>query len=216
MKYNTFIFDFDFTLADASTGIALCVNYGLEKAGLEPAGFDEIRKGVGKTLYDIFYDLTGITDSKAGEQFFSDFIYKADSVMTENTFLYDDSISVLSMLKKKGYNTGIVTTKLHRRIDEVLVKFNITKLIDYIVGYEDVQTPKPSPEGLNNAIDFFGNNKSSVLYIGDSLIDANTALNASVDFAAVLTGTTLREEFLDLPHINISENLTELFEYLFN
>ena len=64
------------------------------------------------------------------------------------------------------------------------------------------------------AIDHFGNDKCSVLYVGDSLIDANTAANASVDFAAVLTGTTRKEEFLMLPHIYIANNLTELIQYI--
>jgi phosphoglycolate phosphatase len=138
----------------------------------------------------------------------------ADKVMTDNTVLFNDTIEVLSQLKKKRCGTAIVTSKFHYRIDEVLNKYGISELIDCIVGYEDVDTAKPAPQGLLSAVAHFGSDKQSVLYIGDSLIDANTALNAEIDFAAVITGTTSAEEFFDLPCICIVSDLTALMEYI--
>jgi phosphoglycolate phosphatase len=214
MKYTTFIFDFDYTLADATTAIVECVNYTLEQAGLRPKSCDDIRKVVGIALRDMLFELTGVVDDKILDQLVSDFIFMADKVMKEKTVLYDDTVDTLLKLKNSGHNTAIVTNKFHYRIIEVLEKFDITELVDYIVGSEDVKVPKPSPEGLLKAIDFFREDKSLVLYIGDSHIDANTAASASVDFAAVLTGTTIMEEFLKLPHIYIAKNLTELIQNL--
>ena len=215
MKYKVFIFDFDLTLVDATTGIVECVNYALEQAGLEPANSESIRKTVGMTLRDILYELTGIKDSTVADKFFSDFISKADEIMTENTILFDDTIDVLSRIKRDGYNVAVVTTKIRYRVDEILDKFDIHELFDYIIGLEDVENVKPSPEGILKVIDFFGYDKDSVLFIGDTLIDANAAANASVDFAAVLTGATEKEKFLDLPHVYIADNLTELFEHVY-
>lgn len=34
--------------------------------------------------------------------------------------------------------------------------------------------------------------------VGDSIVDVQTAQNAGVDFAGVLTGTTKKEDFLEL------------------
>ena len=215
MKYKAFIFDFDYTLIDATTGIVECVNYALEQAGLKPANRENIRKTVGMTLRDIFFELTGINDSTVADRFFSDFISRADEIMTENTVLFDDTIDILSRIKQDGYKVAVVTTKIRYRVYEILDKFNIHELFDYIVGLEDVENVKPSPEGILKAIDFFGYDKDSVLFTGDTLIDANAAANASVDFAAVLTGATEKEEFLDLPHVYIAENLTELFEHIY-
>ena len=165
MKYKTFIFDFDYTLVDATEGIVICVNHALEKAGLEQASIDNIRKTVGMTLQDMFSYLTGINDTAVADRFFSDFMQKADSIMTENTYLIDDTIAVLTMLKNAGYNIAIVTTKVRYRVNEILEKYSFSGLIDFIVGYEDVENVKPSPEGLLKAIDFFGNDKNSVLFI---------------------------------------------------
>jgi len=48
-------------------------------------------------------------------------------------------------------------------------------------------------------------------YIGDSLIDAKTALAANVDFAAVTTGTTTETEFSRYPYVKVVKNLSEFF-----
>lgn len=214
IKYKTYIFDFDFTLVDATTGIVESINYALNHVGLNSESNENIRKTVGMTLKNTFFELTGVSDEQTTECFVSNFKYMADKVMADNTVLFADTIEVLSGLKKSKYNTAIVTSKFHYRIDEVLKNYNITEMIDYIVGFEDVVEAKPSPEGLLKAIEYFGNDKQTVLYIGDSLIDANTALNAKIDFAAVLTGTTLRQEFIPLPHICIVDNLTELAAHI--
>jgi phosphoglycolate phosphatase len=214
MKYTTYIFDFDFTLADATPGIVTCVNYALKQLEWEPKDRDTIRKTVGMTLRETFRALTGSSDQEAAERFVSFFTVMADKVMTDNTSLFDDTAEVLKRLKRSNHGIAIVTSKLHYRIDEVLQKYKISNLIDCIVGFEDVAAAKPSPEGLLKAIARLGAAKPSVLYIGDSLIDANTAANASVDFAAVLTGTTTGREFLEWPHICIAEKLTELINCL--
>ena len=213
MNYKTFIFDFDYTLCDATDGIVACVNHALNQLGLAAPEREDIRKTVGMTLRDMFLTLTGISDEKAGDRFFTYFMSMADDVMTDNTALIPDTISILSQLKEKGYNTSIVTTKVRYRVEEILSKYDIVNLIDVVIGYEDVTAPKPSPEGLLKAIDYFGNDKNDILFIGDSLIDANTANNASVDFAAVLTGTTTKNEFALLPHVYIGDSLTDIISF---
>ena len=210
MSYKTYIFDFDYTLADATVGICDSVNYALTQMGLNPKSREDIRKTVGMTLSDIFFTLTGISDEHSAEQFDTHFMYNADRVVTNTTVLFPDTIDVLTKLKQNGCNTAVVTTKVRYRVEEIQKKFSMQGLIDYTVGFEDVVTPKPSPEGLLKAIAQFGSEKRSVLFIGDSQIDANTAKNAGVDFAAVLTGTTTKQDFQTLPHILIAENLTEI------
>jgi len=216
MKYTTFIFDFDYTLCDATVGIFECVNYALGRLGVKAVRCEAVKKTVGMTLKDMLFALTGVSDEESGDRFFEYFMEKADEIMTENTVLLPDSIAVLSQLKEKGCSTAIVTTKVRYRVEEVLCKYGIAYLVDYIVGYEDVAEPKPSPEGLLKAINYFGCDKSSVLFIGDSLIDANTANNAGVDFAAVLTGTTTKQEFLALPYICIENTLAGVLEPAYN
>ena len=54
MGYNTFIFDFDYTLGDATEGIVRSTNYALKKMGLPAVSQKEVRKAVGMSLPDTF------------------------------------------------------------------------------------------------------------------------------------------------------------------
>ena len=137
--------------------------------------------------------------------------------MTANTRLFPETAEVLAKLKAQGAKIGIISTKYRYRIMELLGHALPEGTIDLIVGGEDVQTPKPSPEGVFLALEKLNAEKTSTLYIGDSTVDstvdAETARAAGTDFAGVLHGTTTREELAAYPHIEIMSNLTTLLFY---
>jgi phosphoglycolate phosphatase-like HAD superfamily hydrolase len=58
-----------------------------------------------------------------------------------------------------------------------------------------VEKNKPDPEGLLKALHLLEVEKAEAIFAGDSLIDQDTAHNAGVRFAAVLTGETKKIEF---------------------
>ena len=113
--------------------------------------------------------------------------------MLENTKLFKDTEALLKNLKNRQFKTAIVTTKYNYRIKQIVTKFDIANLIDVIVGGEDVVNPKPHPEPIENAIKLLNVCPENCLYIGDSLIDAEAAFRANVDFIAITTGTTKRK-----------------------
>lgn len=214
MKYKACIFDFDFTLADATSGIIESANYALMSMNYAKCGELEIKKTVGMSLKETFTALTGSIDDDKKTLFASMFKEKADEVMTLSTNLLPGAVNILNRLKENNIKTAIVTSKLHYRIVEALQKFNISNLIDCIVGFEDVKEAKPSPEGLLMAINLLAVQKHNVLYVGDSIIDAKTAQNASVDFAAVTTGTTKAADFLQYPNILTAGSLSEIILFI--
>ncbi|MDD3140271.1 MAG: HAD family hydrolase [Lachnospiraceae bacterium] len=212
MNYRMMIFDFDYTLGDSTAGIVLSANYALEKLGVEPKDQEQIKKTVGLTLKNTYAELANDTEEEKAILFQKYFREKANDVMTTNTDLLPYTLDVFKRLKEENCKVGIVTTKLHCRIQEILEKFQATDYVDMIIGAEDVVVEKPSPEGLLYMIQAMEVRKQEVLYIGDSLIDAMTAKNAGVDFVGVTTGTTSKEEFLKYPHKKILENLERIVE----
>lgn len=208
------IFDFDYTLGDSTNGIALSINYALEKLGYEAKELTTIKKTIGLSLKDTYTVLTKRKNIEEAEQFSQLFKEKADQVMVENTQLYKGVKEVLQSLKMNGYKIAIVTTKFHYRIEQILDKFRVTDLIDLIVGLEDVREAKPNPEGLNYAISKLRVKKDEILYVGDSVVDAKTAQNAEVHFAAVLTGATKREEFESYSKVYVSDSVEEIYRNL--
>jgi len=212
MNYKFVLFDFDYTLADATEGIVESFNYGFNKVNLPRPEVNEIKKTVGQPLYTAFTILTGIENQDTIEIFREHFRIKADEVMSSKTKLMPDVIPVLKMLKEKGIKTGIATNKFRYRIDEVLQMYEISHLIDIVIGFEDVENHKPAPDALWKAREMLGININETLYVGDSLIDAEAANRAEVDFLAVTTGTT--ETFDDFKHIGVIKNLSELEKYI--
>ena len=132
--------------------------------------------------------------------------------MTVNTVLFLETKSVLAALKDSGARIGIISTKFRYRIKELLDQHFPEDFLDIIIGGEDVQTPKPSPEGLLLAIRQLHATKAETLYIGDSTVDAETAQKAGVDFAGITHGMTTAEELKKYPHKKIMSSLEELLE----
>ena len=209
-RYHTYLFDFDYTLADSSKGIVICFRNVLERHRHTGISDEQIKRTIGKTLVDSFSILTGIGDEAILEEYRKEYVKEADRFMTANTRLFPETVSVLQALKEKGANIGIISTKYRYRIME-LAKDNIPEgIIDLIVGGDDVKTATPSPEGVFLALENLGTDKDTTLYIGDSIVDAETAQAAGMDFAGVLHGATTAEELEAYPHVAIMKDLTEL------
>ena len=206
-NYKAYLFDFDYTLADSSKGIVMCFRKVLENNGHFGISDEEIKRTIGKTLEESFSIMTGITDKETLTAYRKEYVAQADVHMTANTFLFPETIKVLSKLKNTGAYIGIISTKYRYRIMELLGKKLPEDFLDIIIGGEDVKQAKPSPEGLNLAIEKLGVKKEEVMYLGDSTVDAETAKNAGVDFIGVLHGMTTKEELQAYPHILIGDTL---------
>jgi len=212
--YRAVIFDFDYTLGDSTDGIVLSVNHALDKLGCAKAPTQEIRKTIGLSLKNTYKALTKDEDEGKAALFAEYFVEKADEVMTDHSVLYPPVEDVIASLRERGIKTGIVTTKFHYRIDGILNKFGMNHAFDLVVGSDDVKIEKPDPEGLLWAISHLGVDKKEVLYIGDSIVDAETAGRAGVDFAGVLTGTTQRDAFETYECVGIIGDLTYIDQIL--
>ena len=210
MRYTTYLFDFDYTLADSSRGITLCFRHVLERNGYAGVTDEAIRRTIGKTLEESFSILTGVTDPDRLAAFKAEYRREADVYMTPNTRLFPETLRVLRTLKERGAKIGIISTKYRFRIHDTMDQHLPADFLDIVVGGEDVSRAKPDPEGLLYAIRQLGVKKKRVLYIGDSIVDAETAQAAGVDFAGVTHGVTTADELAAYPHRRIMDSLTEL------
>lgn len=210
MAYKFYLFDFDYTLANAETGIVKCFKLLMQQEGYFIPPDDEIKKTIGLPMIEAIRVLFKEDDDKLLHELKDKYTEFADIHMTPNTVLYQQTIPALRRIKESGAKTAIISSKTRRRIMQTLTRDNIADLVEFVIGSEDVKTHKPSPEGMFMVIERFGADKKDVLYIGDNVIDGEAAQNAGVDFAAVLTGNNVREDFFHLPHVKIMNTLAEL------
>lgn len=212
--YKAVVFDFDLTLADSWQGIRICFRHTLAAFGYEIPDDRTIYNTIGKTLVDSFDELTGIENNPQREAMRVEYVKKADDEMVKNTFFYDGVPQGLQKLREKGIKVGICSTKYRYRIVQTFERQAGCLPVDLIIGGEDVSCAKPDPTGLLKCIEGLGVKKEETLYVGDNIIDALCAENADVSFAAVLSGSTSKEQFSEHDHVRICKGIAELLEIL--
>ena len=213
-NFRSIIFDFDYTLADSSKGVVECVNYALNGLGLSPADPQLICRTIGFSLPDTFVKLAGRENMEKGPEFIRLFTKRADEVMAELTVVYECVPMAIRRLKQNKVMLGIVSSKYRYRIEGILRRENLREAFEVIIGGEDVAHHKPDPTGLQNAIDKLNIPPAQVLFIGDSVVDAETARRGGVAFAAVLSGMTQEEDFDQYAVIKKSHDLMQMADWL--
>jgi phosphoglycolate phosphatase len=194
-KIKGVLFDFDFTLADSSKGVIECVNYALERLKFKRVPAEEIIKTIGFSLEQTLVKILGEKHINKSEEFKNHFIKRADEIMAEYTTLISEVPYVTKLLNKSGLKLGIVSTKFRYRIENILLRENLLDFFEVIIGGEDVQELKPHPSGLFLAVRTLNLELSDVVYVGDSIIDSETAHRAGIFFIAVLSGVTPEKSF---------------------
>ena len=207
-NYDAYIFDFDYTLADATEPVVGSFLYALEKMNLQKSSRQDIINTIGIPIGESYTILTG-DDSEEGIELFKKYQKeKSDEITVPNTVFIGDAKEVLQILKNRGKKIGIVSSRWGQRINDIFENLNSRELIDFIIGTEHVENYKPNPEGLFKMIDMM--DAKNPLYIGDSYIDAQAAQNAKIDFVGVTTGTTSREKLESYPHVAVLDDLKEI------
>lgn len=215
MKYQAVIFDFDYTLGDATDAIYAGFCHAFTTMGYPAPALAAVRDTIGLVAVDGYSLLTGDPSEAGRARFYQLFHSVAKRLQEEgHAKLFPGAAELLTYLKSRGVSTAVVSSKVEDSLRAVLTSTGILSLFDQIVGGGTVKSHKPDPEGLELARRALGVDKSAVLYCGDTVIDAQTAQNAGVDFCAVLNGTTPAEAFADYPRVRIVPGLAELQAWL--
>ena len=198
-RFDAVIFDFDYTLADSSSAVVDCAQGALRAMGLPVASEHAICRTIGLAIPETLAQLAGEEHRHRAAEFQQHWRRRSDEIMVAWTKIYPYVPTALEGLKGCGLTLGIVSTKFRHRIEAVLGREELAHHFDTIVGGEDVEAFKPDPRGLLTAVERLAVARQRVLYVGDSLTDAETAQRAGVAFTAVLSGMTAREEFAGYP-----------------
>ncbi|OUQ25784.1 hydrolase [Flavonifractor sp. An135] len=214
MQYRAVLFDFDFTLGDASEAIIAGFRHGFAALGYPVPDDNVVRRTIGTPLEDAFAQLTGCPDRAQGVRFHELFTEVAVPMQIQCTKLFPGAVELLTALKEAGVPAAIVSTKRAQTLRSVLEPRGVLPLLASVTGGEMVKHHKPDPEGLLAAVAGLGLTPREVLYCGDTVIDAETAQRAGADFCAVLNGTTPADDFAAFPAVHISPDLPDLRAWL--
>ena len=97
--------------------------------------------------------------------------------------IFENVHAFLSTLRQRPCKIGIYTGSARSAVHRALRTHKLFDLLDVIITTDDVQKRKPDPEGVIRACSAVDTSPLDTLYIGDSIVDYQTATNSGVDFA---------------------------------
>ncbi|MCD8382975.1 MAG: HAD family hydrolase [Clostridiales bacterium] len=212
--YEGVFFDFDYTLGDATACIQTGFYGAFEEMGLPRPDGEAVRRTIGMTLEDAYTLLSGDGDEGHRALFRKHYVRIADPLQVSQTKLFPGAEELLDWLYAGGIQVAVVSTKRRATIRRVFDHYGLSDRLSLCVGGEDIRRPKPDPEGALLALERLDLRREQVLFVGDTLIDAETARRAGLDFAAVCNGTTPAAAFSSVPHVHIAPDLKELQGWL--
>ena len=213
-RYRAVFFDFDYTLGDATDCIVAGFQYAFARMGLPVPEREPVRTTIGMTLENAYTYLTGDADPERQRRFHTLYVEKANPLQIQGTRLFPGCREVLVWLREQGITCAIVSTKRRQVIEQVLAHQGLSENVAFVVGGTDVAHYKPHPASALLALERSGVDRGQALFVGDTVIDAETAQRAGLDFAAVCNGTTPAGAFQTWPHVSISADLTAFLDWL--
>ena len=186
-KYQLLLFDLDGTLCDTDemivqTMLSIYRDYRPKKERTREELYYFSGPPIRETLKNEFPD-------QDPDHMYEVFKKVSKGFYKETVKPYQDEIEILTKLKNKGYQLGVVTNKGLPLTIYSLEICQIKELFDVVISADDVILPKPNPDGVYLAMERLNiKNKQDVLYIGDNDIDDVTAKNANVDSLLVTWG----------------------------
>lgn len=192
MKYHLVLFDFDFTLVDASECLFTALRKGLASQEAPVPSDSQLMPLIGIPLTKQ-YELLG---GKADPNLFASFqrVYAAERTAREvaGTRLLPGVASSLQRLKRDGYQLGVVSTGATGRIRRALTRFN---LLPFFSDRGIIGGAENKAESLRSAVSTFRIERKQTVYVGDRPDDGDAAKNSGVAFIAVTTGAFGKDDF---------------------
>ena len=178
------VFDLDGTLVESAPDIHDATNRMLSDLGIAPLSLETIIGFIGNgvpTLVERVMKEVGIeySDERHIELIGIFSTYYAANPATLS-YLNKGVSGALDTLQKDGYKLAICTNKPYDITLQVLRCLKIEKYFKAVIGGNSLTVKKPDPAPLYKAMELLGD--VACIYIGDSEVDAQTALNAGQPF----------------------------------
>ncbi len=189
IKFDCFLFDFDGTLAYSERAYRAAFLHSIERhTGVLPNEV-EFRDFWNVTPHEVLRRY----GEELLEEMFASFEEHYYATHHQHLIAYDGVEELLSSLHDQGASVGIVSLKPRRAGDLELDIIGLRRLIGLAVWGDDVERPKPDPDGVFRAMAYLGADPRSTLMIGDSPADIMMGRAAGTRTAAAMWGGSSRE-----------------------
>jgi phosphoglycolate phosphatase len=189
LPFDVVAFDLDGTLADTAPDLAASLNHALDRLGRPPVPPDDVRHLVGhgaRALLRKGLATSGEASEELVEQGFPHFIDFYAANICNGTACYPSAEDAMDDIRRRGARIALCTNKSERLTHLLLDALGWRRRFDAVVGGDTFPVRKPDPLPLREAIARAGGGRA--VFVGDSIVDAETARAAGLPFVAVTFG----------------------------
>jgi HAD superfamily hydrolase (TIGR01549 family) len=205
MNPRALIFDLDGTLLDSFSSHWKLFKATFEKFNIKVTE-EEYQKTYSPDWYQV-YRAVGLP--KESWELADSYWLKAAEELDPK--LFPGAYEVLSELKER-FKLGLVTSGSRVRVSRDLRRTGIFKFFQVVIAGDDVQEPKPSPQGLQLALNSLRVKNEHAIYVGDTVEDSMMAKSANVRFIGVASAFASLPPDREYPLINSIEEILQILE----
>ena len=199
------IFDLDGTLLNTIDDLGYACNYALEKAGYPTHPIAEYPRMVGNGINNLIRRALPETE-RTEENILrvrAHFVPYYDAHNCDYTCPYDGIPELLQTLKAHGHQLAVASNKYQAATEKIVHHF-FPDIFDVVLGEREGIERKPNPQIVYDITSQLSIRRQQIgrtlhpqlLYIGDSLVDRETARNANVPFVACSWGFVPKEQLV--------------------
>lgn len=181
------VFDLDGTLIDSYPAIAASVNRAREAHGLPRLPEDEVRARVGHGLPALIADLVGPSHVAEGVRLFREHYAQVFAALTS---ALPGASEVVHELARRGYALAVASNKPAYFSEAILAALGMREPFLEVQGPDRAGTTKPEPTMLALCRQALQTAPEATLYVGDMVLDVETARLAGVPVVLVPGGSS--------------------------
>lgn len=190
-RFNDILIDLDGTLVDSIEGLHAACLAAAETIGRPRPDLEFVRRSIGRGSDRLLHlvlrrEAEAMLDPDLHRQARTAFDRHYASACCGGSHLREGVAESLMTLRAEGRRLVVATNKPRRPAELVLRHLGLDDLIDELCCPEDAGCLKPDPDFVSAAVG--STDRSSVLLVGDSGVDGDTADAASIPFIAVRGG----------------------------
>lgn len=201
-RFKLAVFDLDGTLADSLPTITKAVNVAMDEARHPHYAEEEVREMIGEGHKILLQRAIPNVDSHSEHFANVCSLYEKTLVgLSSDVCAFPGATALLRRLLDAGILCAVVSNKPTSSVTSVLnVIFaedgSVVPRLVSVVGADGTVPLKPDPSALLSLIDRLQLTKREVVFIGDSHVDVQTAVNAGVECIGCTWGYGKRDHFV--------------------
>lgn len=215
MKHKAVFFDLDGTLVDTLDDLTNAMNFALNLLGQPSINREECREMIGKGLAVFAYKALPDIAKHLQQQLIAEMKKRYLTTCFQETTIYPGVLEFVDQCRQKGLKLAVISNKEHTLTQKIVRHYFGPERFECVLGQKENMKIKPDPAPIYWVMNELGiDNPKDVLYIGDSDVDAQTALNAGVDFVGVSWGFRSVEQLKEAGAKIILHQAADILEIL--